>query len=85
MTKLEKAKEVIEKNFTKARCGLFDKRNLVGDPMDNIYDDGELSIDICYGWEYFEVFGLSKEEFTDLFIFYANLGEQNDSREIEKA
>lgn len=73
MTKLEKAKEIIEKHFTSAKCGLYDTRNWVGDPMCNIYDDRELSIDICYDWGYFEVFGLSKEEFGELYSFYVNL------------
>jgi hypothetical protein len=41
--------------------------------MSNIYDDGELVIDICYGYEYFEVFGLSENDFADLVSFYRSL------------
>ena len=73
MTKLEKAKEVIKDNYKYARCGIFDTRNIVGDDMSNIYEDEELTIDICYPYEYFEVFGLSKDEFNELAMFYEDL------------
>ena len=74
MTKLEKAKAIINDYYLDAQCGIFDTRNCVGDPMDTIYDDGELEIDICYGYSYFEVFGLSEEEFIELQNFYESLG-----------
>ena len=32
MSKLEKAKEIIKENWKEADCGIFDCRNLVGDP-----------------------------------------------------
>lgn len=73
MSKLEKAKEVIKKYYDDATCGIFDSRNIVGDLMDNIYEDEELSIDICYGYAYFEVFGLTDEEFAELENFYESL------------
>lgn len=74
MTKLEKAKKIIKENYEDGDCGLFDTRNWVGDAMSNIYDDGELQIDICYGYAYFEVFGLNDEEFHELYDFYEKLG-----------
>ena len=73
MTKLDIAKEIIKQNYDMADCGLFYCRNWVGDPMTNIYDDGELAIDICYPYLYFEVFGLSKEDCYELTDFYNNL------------
>lgn len=45
----------------------------VGDWMTNIYNDNGLAIDICYGYSYFEVFGLSDEEFNDLVKYYNSL------------
>lgn len=66
MTKLEKAKEIIKDNIEDARCGIFDSRNLAGDPMTCIYYENGLQVDICYRHCYFEVFGLSNEEFEDL-------------------
>lgn len=75
-TRLDKAKEIIKDNIGDANCGIFDSRNLVGDKMDNIYEDNELTIDICYDWEYFEVFGLSDLEFSELESYYYELLEE---------
>ncbi len=44
--------------------------------METVYEDGELTIDICYGWAYFEVFGLSDGDFRELAEYYADLGGQ---------
>ena len=73
MNKLDTAKEIIKKYYSQADCGIYDCRNFVGDPMTNIYDDGELCIDICYRYSYFEVFGLSDTEFNELSAFYDGL------------
>lgn len=70
MTNLEKAKEIIKDNIKDAKCGIFDSRNVVGDPMTCIYYEDGLQVDICYGYEYFEVFGLSDEEFETLRKYY---------------
>lgn len=75
MSNLEKAKAVIKEHFSYADCGIFDSRNLVGDHMNNIYDDGDIRIDICYEWSYFEVFGLTDEEFEELQKYYYELCE----------
>lgn len=73
MDRLEIAKKVITKNIDKARCGIFDTRNMVGDKMDTIYVSEGLIIDICYGWMYFEVFGLTDSEFVELEKYYKSL------------
>ena len=75
MTKLDIAKKIIKEYYSEADCGIYDSRNIVGDPMTNIYDDGDLTIDICYHYAYFEVFGLSNNEFRELASFYTALGE----------
>ena len=75
MTKLEKAKEIIKEYYKEGDCGIYDSRNIVGDWMTNIYDDGDLTIDICYGYSYFEVFGLSDDEFDELARYYSELGD----------
>ena len=77
-TKLEIAKEVIQKNLDDARCGIFNCRNWVGDTMTTIYQNGGLTIDICYGYEYFEVFGLTVEDFNELSHFYNKLNEEEE-------
>lgn len=73
MNKLEKAKEIIKEYYEEGRCGIFNSRNIIGDPMTNIYDDGNFIIDICYRYSYFEVFGLSDKEFAELVKYYNKL------------
>lgn len=70
MSNVDKVKQVILDNIDCGDCGLFDCRNWVGDPMETIYSDDEVTVDICYGWAYFEVFGLSKDEFEELHDWY---------------
>lgn len=73
MSKLEIAKRVIKENIEDARCGIFDTRNIVGDTMETLYDSDGLTIDICYFWRYFEVFGLTEGEFMILEGYYNSL------------
>lgn len=73
MTKLDKAKKVIEHYYNEARCGIFNTRNLISDPMETLYEGSDVIIDICRPYEYFEVFGLSDEEFSELEKFYNGL------------
>lgn len=68
--RLAVAKEVIDEYFQQASCGLFNTRNTVGDHMVNIYDDNGIKIDICFGYEYFEIFGLNDREFKELEAYY---------------
>ena len=75
MTKLEKAKEIIKEHYKEGDCGIYNSRNIVGDWMTNIYNNDGLCIDICYGYSYFEVFGLSSKEFADLEKYYNELGD----------
>ncbi len=73
MNKLEKAKEIIKEYYKEGDCGIYDSRNIVGDWMTSIYNDNGLAIDICYSWNYFEVFGLSDDEFAELCEYYNQL------------
>lgn len=71
MTKaVEKVKEVIKNNVEDALDGIFDCRNVVGDPMETIYDEAGVRIELCRNWGYFEVFGLTNEEFSEVKSFY---------------
>lgn len=76
LSKLERAKEVIKKYFDDGCCGIFDSRNVVGDLMTTIYQYEDLTIDICYDYQYFEVFGLTDEEFEELCEYYCSLEEE---------
>lgn len=73
MNKLEKAKEIIKNNYNSANCGIYNTRNIVGDLMYTIYDEDGLTIDICYSYSYFEVFGLTDKEFKELEEYYCAL------------
>lgn len=66
MSGLEIAKLIVDMFLEEASCGMFDHRNWVGDPMETVYDDGELVICICREQEYFEVFGLPCRDFEKL-------------------
>ena len=74
MSNLEKAKEIVKTFYSFARCGIFNSRNIAGDAMEIIYDDGGLTIYICYYYSYLEVFGLSDAEFIKLERYYNSLG-----------
>lgn len=69
-TRVEKVKVVIAENIENALCGIFDCRNIAGDPMETIYDEMGVRIEICRKWRYFEVFGLTNEEFSEVESFY---------------
>lgn len=74
MSRLETAKKIINEHIDTVMLGIFDTRNRVGDSMRTIFDEGGLTIDICDDWSYFEVFGLTDEEFLELRKFYESLG-----------
>ena len=46
-------------------CGIFNSRNTVGDEMENVYRDGDVSMDFCSHWDYIEIFGLTHDEFLE--------------------
>ena len=74
MTKaVEKVKEVIENNIEDALYGIFDCCNIVGDPMETIYDEDGVRIDLCRKWGYCEVFGLTTEDLAGGESFYGDL------------
>lgn len=74
MSRLETAKKIINEHIDTVMLGIFDTRNRVGDSMRTIFNEGGLTIDICDDWSYFEVFGLTDEEFLELRKFYESLG-----------
>lgn len=75
MSNLEKAKEVVKTYYKYANRGIFDNRNIVGDETRTIYESKGLTIDICFNYSYFEVFGLSDAEFEELESYYDSLAE----------
>ena len=74
INKLQIAKEIIYENYENFDCGIFNTRNLVGDAVGTLYNEDGLCIDGCWYYSYFEVFGLSDEEFEELKEYYKSLG-----------
>ena len=74
MSKLKVAMAILQEFFHDGNMGLFNKGNNVGDLMDTVYNDDGLIIKICYQHSYFEVFGLSADEFRVLKRFYKRKG-----------
>nr|DAT77133.1 MAG TPA: Hemagglutinin HA1 chain/Hemagglutinin HA2 chain virus, Viral protein [Caudoviricetes sp.] len=77
----EKVKEVIKDNFNNADCGCFSTRNLVGDSMKTIYNGTYFTVDICYPWRYFEIFGATSDEFKELHDYYESLSIEEDEED----
>ena len=73
--RIDKVKNVIRNRYSDAMFGLFFTRNLAGDHMLTIWEEDGVTIDICYEYEYFEVFGLTEEEENELLAFYSSLME----------
>ena len=70
---LEKVKKLIKENYEDARCGIYNSRNLVGDPMLGLFEGKYVTLDMCYMYSYFEVFGTTEKEFEELEKFYNGL------------
>ena len=81
MTNVEKVKKVITENYLNGDCGIFDTRNIVGDTMTTIFKENGITVDICYDWAYFEVFGLSREEFEEVYEFYNGIQQSSSHRQ----
>lgn len=69
----KKVKQIIKENIDDARCGLYNTRNIVGDSMMNLYEGKYFSLDMCYYYSYFEVFGTTDDEFEELEKFYEGI------------
>lgn len=71
---LESIKEIIknEEQEGVSHCGLYFTENIAGDPMETIkeYPDEGVTVDVCYSYDYFEVFGLTEEEQQELYVWY---------------
>ena len=69
----ELIKELIKKHFEDADAGLFNTRNIAGDRMATIFTGKYFTLDICYFYSYYEVFGTTEQEFKELKEYYDRL------------
>lgn len=68
--KVDLVKNIIKENIDDATCGIYFTRNLAGDPIVSLLNGDQVKIDICYEYEYFEVFGLTDREQKEIEEFY---------------
>lgn len=76
MTRAQEFKEVkniISEYIKYAYCGIFDSRNIACDPMSNIFRGKYFTVNLCFYYSYFEVFGTTEKEFQRLRKFYGEL------------
>lgn len=69
----QKVKELIKKYYKYSKYGIYNTRNIVGDPMKTLYIGKYFKLEICYEYGYFEIFGTTNEEFEELEGYYASL------------
>ena len=72
INKLDKAKEIITQYFNDGQCGIFDTYGTDIEPSSLLYDGDGLEILLNFYWEYFDIIGLSDEEFAELEEWYEN-------------
>ena len=60
-----KIKNLINEKFD-GEIQMFDCPNVVGDPMELIFDEDDVTVDYCPYYNYIEIFGLTDEEFNEL-------------------
>jgi hypothetical protein len=70
---LEEVKKILKENIEDAECGLFFTRNIVRDPMSNLFIGKFFTVDICRYWSYYEVFGCTGKEASELKDYYKGL------------
>lgn len=71
---LNEVKELIKEFYDDGNHGLFSTRNMVGDYMWNLFCGDYFTLDICYSYAYFELFGATEKEFNEVMKFYNKLG-----------
>ena len=73
MNKLNKIKEIIKKFYPLADNGIFNCSSIFGTPVDVVYDENDITININFDYAFIEVLGLADNEFKELKDFYNDL------------
>lgn len=74
-----KVKELIKKHFSIADERIYFTRNSVGDCMATMFSGQYFTLDICYKWSYYELFGCTESEQEEIEAYYEEL--ENESYE----
>lgn len=70
---LNKCLDLIKDKYDDAECGMFFSRNDVGDEMETIFSGQFFTLDICYNYAYFEMFGCTEAERNTVECVYKTL------------
>ena len=73
---LKEVKELIKKRYGDADGGMFFTRNIVGDTMKTIFKGEYFTLDMCYYWGYYELFGCTEDEEKEVTEYYEGLEEE---------
>lgn len=73
---LKEVKELIKKHYDIADGGMFFTRNIAGDTMETIFKGEYFTLDMCYFWGYYELFGCTEDEEKEVAIYYDSLEEE---------
>jgi hypothetical protein len=71
-TKLKQLKIFLQENHPNIQA--FNTRNVIGDGMEEVYNEDGITVDYCEGYEYIEIFGLTDKEFNSLLDKKSYLG-----------
>ena len=70
MTDYELAKTVLKAQLDYAGEELYDSDNIAGDPVETLFDNGRFHINLCADYGYFDVVGLSSDDFAHLKMWW---------------
>ena len=73
---LKEVKKLIKKHYGSADGGMFFTRNIAGDTMETIYKGMFFTLDVCWYWGYYELFGCTEDEEEEVAIYYDSLEEE---------
>lgn len=71
--RVEKVKEIIKENIGNGCCGIYNCRDIMGDPKRTLYEDEDITVDICDYYSYFEILGLNNNEFKQVKEYYDSI------------
>ena len=67
MYNFEEVKQFLkDKGYQDKNYQVYNTRNIVGDPMHNVYIKDGVVINECTYYGYIEIFGITKEEYNSL-------------------
>lgn len=70
---ITKIKKILKKNILNGCYGIFDCRGWTPDPKCTLFKENGIIVDICRGYEYFEILGLTNKEFKLVADYYQKL------------